>query len=264
MNGISYILPIDKYSKEYSTYVKDCLDSVEAIECDCEKKLIIVGPANASKEIVSIYDKGNYNFEVTVLKCEETDFFKLVNTAVDNCETDYFSVIEFDDVLYAHTYKVSKQKMDNGASVIMPINILRDTDNNFLSFANEIALSPSFIDDLGVVTLDSLLDYMDFNVTGAYIKKEDFLKVGGLKPSLKIASWYEFLLRTAYNGNTICVVPKVCYVHTTGRDGSYMVESSNTISQEEGMWLINTAKQEYFFNEDRNKSFEEEKTEKED
>ena len=43
-----------------------------------------------------------------------------------------------------------------------------------------------------------------------------------------------------------------------------MVTSRESISQEEGKWLIDTARMEYFFTEDKNKTFGEyvEETEK--
>ena len=104
---------------------------------------------------------------------------------------------------------------------------------------------------------DMLLDvYMDFNVTGAIINTEDFNEIGGLKKSLKLASWYEFLMRLCYNGKKIYTIPKIGYDHMINRDDSLMKDYQNNITPEEGTWLIKTAKQEYFFKEDRKKTFD--------
>ena len=118
-----------------------------------------------------------------------------------------------------------------------------------------IAWSASFANEIGFIDLDCLDTYMDFNVTGSFIKTEDFISIGGLKPSLKIAAWYEFLLRACHNSLKVFVVPKVGYSHTLSREGSYMNETKKDISPEEGKWLIATAKEEYFFKEDRKKKY---------
>jgi hypothetical protein len=54
----------------------------------------------------------------------------------------------------------------------------------------------------------------------------------------------------------IYVIPKIGYFHTIGREGSYMTLAKQEISQEEGKKLIELARQEYFFKEDRNKTEE--------
>ena len=96
---------------------------------------------------------------------------------------------------------------------------------------------------------------MDFIVSGAFINTEDFRTVGGLKPSMKIAAWYEFLLRCCYKNKGVYVVPKLGYLHNVDTNGSYSEESKKTITPEEGAWLIKTANQEYFFKVDRKKKF---------
>ncbi|MBP5723909.1 MAG: hypothetical protein J6X18_10115, partial [Bacteroidales bacterium] len=125
----------------------------------------------------------------------------------------------------------------------------------FVSFGNEMAWNASFSNDVGFIDIDCLNTYMTFNVTGAFINTEEFIKIGMLKPSLKAAAWYEFLLRACHNGLKVYVAPKLGYSHTVNRSGSYMDTVSSTLSKEEGDWLVNTAKQEYFFKEDRNKKF---------
>ena len=96
---------------------------------------------------------------------------------------------------------------------------------------------------------------MDFNCTGGLFKTEDFISLGGLKKSLKIAAWYEFLMRVCYKSKKIYVLPKIGYLHTVGREDSYMEQMQKTLTQEEGKFLIDTARQEYFFKEDRNIQF---------
>jgi hypothetical protein len=63
-------------------------------------------------------------------------------------------------------------------------------------------------------------------------------------------------MRSAYKNKNIHVIPKIGYVHTVDREDSYMSEIQKNISQEEGRFLIETARKEYFFKEDRNLSFD--------
>ena len=75
------------------------------------------------------------------------------------------------------------------------------------------------------------------------------ISIAKFKPSMKIVSWYEFLLRFAYKKKKIYVVPKI------GVYRPYKTEEEN-LSKDEVEWLITTARQEYFFTEDRNKKFD--------
>jgi hypothetical protein len=140
-------------------------------------------------------------------------------------------------------------------SVILPVNEYINTNEETVSFGNEIALDPSFADEIGIIGLEELQLFMDFNCTGGLFKTEDFISLGGLKKSLKIAAWYEFLMRVCYKSKKIYVLPKIGYLHTVGREDSYMEQMQKTLTQEEGKFLIDTARQEYFFKEDRNIQF---------
>ena len=87
------------------------------------------------------------------------------------------------------------------------------------------------------------------------INTEFFKEVGGLKPSIKISFWYEFLLRCIYNSGRVFVTPKVCYQHIVNREDSLTKEYMETITKEEGAWWIELAQEEYFFKNDRNKKY---------
>jgi hypothetical protein len=80
--------------------------------------------------------------------------------------------------------------------------------------------------------------------------------VGGLKPSIKITFWYEWLLRATNKGKTVFVIPKVGYNHTLGRSGSLVELYKENVDGEESQWWFDLAKREYFYKEDRKKSYE--------
>ena len=124
-----------------------------------------------------------------------------------------------------------------------------------VGFANEIALSASYSkeDAIGYLTVDGLMSYSDFNLTGAVIKTSDFVDCGKLKKSIKLAFWFEFLLRMLYNGKKEYVIPKMGYKHGLRRPDSLMLAYQDMPKDEAQKWF-NLAKQEYFFKNDREKT----------
>lgn len=259
---VTIIVPIHKIEENDNVLIKRAFNSIKGLEKANNASVMVIGPSSVLETAQSLYEEVGCKQEVTYIENEECDFDTQVNKAVMACLTPYFSVLEFDDMYTPCWFTTADKylKENKSLSVMLPITELINKDGNAISFANEIAWSVGFNDNdkLGVVDLDSLETFMDFNVTGAIIKTEDFISIGKLKKSLKLASWYEYLLRSAHKSKNIYVIPCTGYQHYIDRDGSYMVESHKAITPEEGQWLIQTAKQEYFFTEDRNKKFGEE------
>jgi hypothetical protein len=100
-----------------------------------------------------------------------------------------------------------------------------------------------------------ILHAPNFNITGGIIKRSEFIKAGGLKPSIKLSFGYEFLLRMANLYEEVYIIPKVGYFHFINREDSLTAEYHRTMTQEEGAWWIELAQEEYFFNEDRKKTY---------
>lgn len=253
MKNVTYIVPIHVFNKEVEKLLKTAIKSVGDMVENDGNLLTFVGPKTVIEKAKKAYDATKVTIPLTLIENDDTDFFAQVNKAVFQCTTYYFSILEFDDA-YEPYWNKEANVYGEGYSIVIPINeILKD--GNFVAFANEIAWNPSFAGEvLGELTFDDVKSSLDFNLTGAYIKTEDFISVGGLKTSLKFAAWYEFLLRATHNGQKIFVAPKLGYRHTINREGSFM-EATRSISKEEGEWLIKTATQEYFFKEDRHKVF---------
>ena len=261
MKNITIIVPLHVYEEEL---LQRALSSVPT--SGEEYTLLFVGPKDVCDKAEKLAKK--LKIELAITKCEndETDFVSQINKSVFQCTDQYFTILEYDDKFTDIYFRVMQRYFEEHPefSVILPLNEYHNEEGEIIAFGNEIALGISFSDTPGVISSDELDQYMDFNCTGGLFKTEDFISLGCLKKSLKIASWYEFLLRAAYKSKKIYVIPKIGYEHTVGRKGSYMVEAQKTITQEEGRFLITTAKQEYFFKEDRNKRFEDAQNNKEE
>jgi hypothetical protein len=91
------------------------------------------------------------------------------------------------------------------------------------------------------------------------IKKSTFLDFGGFKPSIKLTFVYELFLRLTYNSSKIMTIPKLGYKHINLRHGGIFwnyKNGDNVLSEDEVKFWINSAKKEYFFNDDRQIKYE--------
>ena len=254
MEKITIIVPIHEYNDTVAEYLKKALESVTLLKNNEYVTMSFVGPKEVLSNVKKLVKSAKFKIESNYYENENTEFFTQINTAVKFCLTKYFSILEFDDTFYDYWFSEFEKYVNDGndASVYMPIVELYDTEGNFGGFANEIAWATSFsAEEIGYLDLECLKSFVDFNVTGSIINTEDFISVGGLKPSLKIAAWYEFLMRVANNKKDIYVIPKAGYRHLVGRDNSYMKLSGEKIALDEGQWLIKKAQEEYEYNEER-------------
>lgn len=248
---LTYILPVIEYQEDY---IKKCIDS---LKFEYDEKLIVVGPENIMSKMGDA-TKTISQHTTLLVNNGETDFCSQINLAAKNVSTEYFSIIEFDDTYTEKWMSHVKEHAHamGDVSLFLPLVLLTDeSDENSKALANELSWSTAFANDLGYIDTECLESFYDFYVVGGVFKTNDFIEVGGFKSSLKIASTFELLLRMAHNGMKIYTIPRVGYKHTCGRKGSCMVTYGETISKEEGEWLIKTAKEERYFKEDRKKTF---------
>lgn len=254
MKDLTFIVPVHIFEENY---IKNCLDSVK----DFNTTILIVAP----QAVVDTMKDNGFNDTTYptlnyLVNDGDTDFCSQVNLGAKNCDTTYFSILEFDDTITETWLKNVTEYVNSSVdvSVYLPILELRDDETgNVVSLSNELAWSTAFANELGYIDIDCLNEYMDFQIAGGVFNTNDYNEVGGLKKSLLLASVYELLLRLSYKSKKVFVIPKIGCVHTLGRKGSCMVDYANTITKEHAEWLVKTAKQEMFFTQDRNKTFEE-------
>jgi hypothetical protein len=265
MKDITILIPIHKFDKTIEEYINtsfsSVLNTVDTLKSNLTVKYMIVCPKDVQNELSSLSLFQNVSDDVWVIADKETDFCSMVNKGVDECNTEYFSVIEFDDKFTPNALNSFIPYIETNESdtkVFLSIQELYDASNEApeaVGYINETAWASAFSEEIGFLDIESLEAYYNFNVTGAIINTQFFKEIGGLKSSIKISFWYEFLLRSLYNSGKVFVVPKVCYQHTVNRVDSLTDEYTKTISQEEGAWWINLAQEEYFFKKDRNKKY---------
>lgn len=260
MKDITIIIPVHVYNEQVKEMLTKAIESVPS-----DYLIHIVNPNKLESELgwlVKKYD--NVTLLSAVDEDEPTDFCTLVNRGVSTCGTNWFSILEFDDeytpIWFSNVEKEMEYKSD--VSVFMPLTELNDFNNTrFVSYGNEAPWASSFSNEIGYIDNECLQDFFDFHLTGSVFSTLDWLNSGGLKPSIKVTFWYEFLLRLTNDGKKIYVVPKLGYKHNVNRDGSLYNEYANTVTTDEADWWRELAKKECFFKKDRNKTYENNKGE---
>lgn len=247
------IIPIHIADKKSIALLEKAIKSVNLKE----NKSLIVCPLEIKPELVKLIKKFDLN-EENILINETGDycFESQVNFGVSKCEGKYFSILEYDDTYHEKWFENVEKYTTYypQVSMFMPLGNLYDyKTGKYLGYSNELALSSSFADENGVLTNEMLLTYPTFFPQGCVLKKEDFIKIGGFKKSIKYANWYEFMLRLTFNGNEIHVIPKIGCIHMLNREGSYTDECDKKMTQKEQEAWVNLATKEYFYTNDREK-----------
>ena len=257
MKELVVIIPMNEFGKENIELLNKAVESVPS-----ELNVLLSVPKSIKKKLNDVSDRIK-----VVSETEGSSFAELVNAAVNTIEEKWFSILEFDDTYTPIWYDNAKKYIEfmPSTSVFMYLEDITDfNDGKYIGFGNEAAWASAFSNEIGFIDNDCLQNYFDFYMTGSIFNTADWKEVGGLKPSIKITFWYEWLLRATNKNKTVYVIPKVGYNHKLGRKGSLIETYKSTIGQEETQWWFDLAKREYFYKEDRKKEYKKEEPEKEE
>lgn len=248
MNDIAVIIPVHEIDgEEEKKLLLNAIENVKECQKNYDGKLTtyIVTPSELDKELTN-------DCEV-LINDGEIDFCSQINYAAKNVSEDFFSILEFDDEYNPKWFSMAKNYYytNEDVSVFLPINVDVFVNENYRQFANETPWASQFSNELGFVDFKCLENYYGINLTGGIFNRNDFNRVGGLKPSMKISFNYEFLLRITNKKLKVFVVPKEGYHHLIGRRDSLMNICLDTYKQEEVDKWYALAKQEYAYDEDR-------------
>ena len=250
MKDLVVIVPMHEFGKENIELLNKAVESIP------EGLKVIL---SVKKGVDGRTLKGISNRLTVLAESDGDSFVELVNTAVDNIEEKWFSILEFDDTYTPIWFDNAKKYMEfmPDTSVFMFLEDITDFNNGkYISFGNEAAWASSFSNEIGYIDNDCLQNYFDFYLTGSIFNTADWKEVGGLKPSIKITFWYEWLLRATNKGKKVFVIPKVGYNHSLARKGSLVEYYKENVGKDETEFWFDLAKREYFFKEDRNKTYE--------
>lgn len=255
MENLTVIIPITTLDTDEKKEM-----FVKAISSVDDSNIIIVGDSQAIESLPQDKIK-DYIFTIVENNTNNINYASQVNFALKKVKSDYFTVLEYDDIFSPIWFKVLKKYMDadvNDTFAFLPLTEVVDYETKLpFGYSNEAVWASSFSEELGYYDIQSLEYNLNFNTSGGVFKTEDFKNLGGLKSSMELVFWYEFLLRALYKGKKIFVIPKVGYYHTVNRPDSITNVYANTMSEKEADWWVDLAKKEYFFIKDRNKTYKE-------
>jgi hypothetical protein len=264
--NISTIIPIHKYSDELSVYLDKAIESVIMQENLAElPKIVLVYPADLQDAIVGFrdgvirkhQDRGITTESFTLVpNTGTTDYQSQVNLAVDNISTEYFSVLEFDDE-YGTTFFRNVQKYIKSypeVDIFLTMMIEVNEKNEGIKMTNETVWAQQFVGEngeMGYLNANALKQYTDFKLSGAVIKKSEFLNIGRYKANIRLTFMYELLLRALNNACKVFSIPRIGYKHLATRPDSMFDHFLKNMPPIERKFWFDTAVKEANFITDR-------------
>jgi len=252
--SISIIIPIHEHNESIQEYINKAIESVTKQEGVETPTLILVSPPNVENELI----KNQYSgITPTYLTNEgETDYQSQVNLAVDKVTTDYFTVLEFDDMLSPTYLKNGLSYIKNYPEIDIFLTMMIEVNekNEGIKLTNETVWAQQFVGEngeMGYLNQNALKQYTDFKLSGGIIKKSEFKNLGGYKVNIKLTFMYEFLLRALNNASKIFSIPKIGLKHLATREGSLFDGYLKNMSIDERKFWFETATKEANFMNDR-------------
>jgi len=257
MNNITVIIPVHEFNETTSNYLDKAIETIEKQVGDVEKSNIILVYSSNIEDSIKTYESTHSITNITYLKNEgKTDYQSQVNLAVESVTTEYFTVLEFDDELgntyfrNAEKYIKSYPEIDIFLTMMIEVN----EKNEGIKLTNETVWAQQFVGEngeMGYLNLNSLKQYSDFKLSGAIIKKSDFVNIGKYKSNIKLTFMYEFLLRALSNASKIFSIPRIGYKHLATREGSMFDDYQKNMPIDERKFWFETAGREANFINDR-------------
>lgn len=248
MKKISVILPVHKWNDDYRIMFDNAFKSVERFYNDV--KLLIVAPKN----VLSNIKIEQTNLECVIIENKgKTDFCSQINLGIDNCETEWFSILEIDDEYNKNWVNLFNEYSNENPDVDVFLSLVKDinVEGNFLSYTNESTWAYGFTDKQGLLDNTALLEYQNFQISGGMYNTSKIKEYGKLKENIKLTFGYEFLLRLTFNNLKIMTIPRVGYQHVNFREDSlfwsYKNSEKDKLDSNEVKFWLDTAKKEFFF-----------------
>jgi hypothetical protein len=251
---LTVIIPIHKFENDLDKQLfSQAVDSVFNQKNDfLAKEILVITTTETKKEI-------NTDKKIKIVINDETsdNIQSQINKAVEQVETSFFMVLDFDDELTPFYFENISAHMEEMPTVDMFLPIIADTtlDKKIHRYINEVNWAKDLTNDKhGYLTMETLMNYNLVSISGGVIKKEKFEEAGGLKASIKLSFIYEFLMRFTNIDGITYTIPKIGYLRKFGRENSYLNEQTKMDGDEITFWW-NLAKKEYVWPHDRNKVY---------
>lgn len=223
----------------------------------------------------------NNSVDVNLVKTDVSNFSKVFNTlfnlAIDG-GYEAFSVVESEDAIGPNWYGIANLYMQENSEIGFFLPMIRNFHNGgLIGLMNEACWAEGISEEAGKFDMNLLLRFNCANPLGGifrvssleeYSENKDG-RLCPMKESIKISHYYEFFLRMIYNDIKMMTIPRVGYDFRVNNAQEFSHSSSKVpsnitsipsdkggISVQEASFWLELAKKEYFFDEDRNKVYE--------
>lgn len=256
-NKLTIIVPIHKVDLN-EAYLINMFDSIS--KQDSKNFDVIV--ATFPKLQAEINAANTFDVQFSFLDLPEElenvypNYTEIVNFAVHSVNTEFFTVLEYDDVIN-NTFVTYVDQYSNAypnVSVFLPITLEFDGEN-FIRTANEVAWSLNYTEKQGYLDFETLKKLPIFSFVSAVYKTEEFIANNGFKHSIKKYFDYEYFLRILNQLSEVMVIPKFMVRHTVNRENS-LSAYYDAQDKLEMKFYLDLAKKEYYFPEDRQITYE--------
>jgi hypothetical protein len=252
MKNITVIVPIHEMHEDL---LSKALNSLEK-QRDLSEKINVLLTIPKELELgMNLFLKKNKFKNLSIdklINTDKTDFQSQINFSVKNINTEYFTILEFDDEFSEIYFKNLNKYIYHYPEIdaFLPILVEVNKDGEVVKLTNEFVWSKSFINDeeFGYLTNDLLKDFSYFFISGGTFKKDKFIECGKLKTDFDVSAVYEFLLRFTYNNNKIFIIPKIGYSHLVDREGSATKYFVSKYKEKDSKEEFERARKEYLFN----------------
>jgi hypothetical protein len=261
--NITVIIPIHEYSEQIQSLLDKAVESVQKQEnLDFLPQIVVVYAAAIEEGILSyqqsLVTKYPNGINIIFVKNEgNTDYQSQVNLVVkSHLTTDYFSVLEFDDEFGTTFFRNAVKYVESYPEIDVFLTMMIEVNdrNEGIKLTNETVWSQQFVGEngeMGYLNAKALQQYTDFKMSGAIIKKSEYLNIGGFKSNIKLTFMYEFLLRALNNACKVFTIPKIGYKHNATREGSLFDVYQKTMPVPERKFWFDTATKEANIMNDR-------------
>jgi len=227
--------------------------------------------------------EANGSVKLNIVKTGTSNFSKvfndLFNIALER-EYEGMSVVEVDDALGANWYNIANEYMQENEEVGFFLPLVRNWKNGaVMGLMNDACWAEGFSEEAGKFDMNLLLKYNCANPLAGVYRVEELEEYSEekdgryypMKESFKVSNYYEFFLRMIYNDIKVMTVPRVGYdfrvkdVEEFSHSSSKIPNNLGAIEPDKGglsndeihFWM-ELAKKEYFFDQDREKIYEQE------
>lgn len=246
---------------------------------------------NPSVKLLKTNEEGNpieeiveakSGIELRVVKSNISSFSKVFNDIFNIALKEGYegmSLVEVGDLVGENCYKNASAYMDENEEVGFFLPMIKNWQNGGLvGLMNEASWAEGMAEEPGKFDMNLLLRFNCANPLGAVYRISELEKYSEeregvfypMKESVRISHYYEFFLRMAYNDVKMMTIPRIGYdfrvdnrqefSHTSSKIPNNLTsiapENGGVSPQEISFWM-ELVKKEYFFDEDRSKTYSE-------